>query len=222
MICAIVLAAGRSRRMGAQKLLLPLDGQPIIARIVEEVLRGPVDRAIVVIGPDGRGIRTALAGRSVHFVTNPDPESEMLESVRCGWRALAMNRLPVAAYRAENIAAALIVLGDQPGLTAGVIACLVQAFRTTGRGIVAPVHEGRRGHPLLVAARYGEEILTRYDETGLRGLLQAHCEDVLEVAAGTPVVLEDMDEPEDYERLAGLTKTAKPRARPPKDRAGGS
>jgi molybdenum cofactor cytidylyltransferase len=189
MICSIVLAAGRSRRMGAQKLLLSLSDRPVIARIVDEALRSPVDRVFVIVGPDGGLIAEALAGRRVDLIINPDPEAEMLSSVRCGLRAMP-----------EDCEAVLVVLGDQPGVTAEVVAALVQAFQTSGRGIATPIHKGRRGHPLMFAMRYREEILNRYDDVGLRGLLHAHPEDVCEVEFPAPNVIDDMDLPEDYER----------------------
>ena len=189
MICSIVLAAGRSRRMGAQKLLLPLGDRPVIARIVDEVLCSPVDRVFVIVGPDGGQIAEALAGRRVEFITNTDPEAEMLSSVRCGLRAMP-----------EDCTAVLVVLGDQPGVTADVVAALVQAYKTSGRGIAMPTHNGRRGHPLLFAMRYRDEILNHYKDVGLRGLLHAHPEDVCEIEFPTPNVIDDMDLPEDYER----------------------
>jgi molybdenum cofactor cytidylyltransferase len=189
MICSIILAAGRSRRMGAQKLLLPLGDRPMIARIVDEALRAPVDRVFVVVGPDGARIAEALAGRQVEFVTNPAPGAEMLSSVRCGLRAMP-----------EDCDAVLAVLGDQPGVTADVIAAIVQAFHASGRGIVAPLYIGKRGHPLMFAMHYRDEILNHYDDIGLRGLIHAHPEDVCEVEFSTPNVMDDMDFPEDYER----------------------
>jgi len=185
----MILAAGQSRRMGAQKLLLPLGDRPVIARIVDEALRSPVDRVYVIVGPDGSHIADVLAGRRIEFVTNPDAEGDMLSSVRCGLRAMP-----------EDCNAVLVVLGDQPGVTADVIAMLVQAFQTSGRGIVVPIHSGRRGHPLLLAMHYRGEILNRYQDVGLRGLLYAHPEDVFEVEVATPNVIEDMNLPEDYER----------------------
>jgi molybdenum cofactor cytidylyltransferase len=167
--------------MGAQKLLLPLGDRPVIAHIVDEVLRSPVDRVFVIVGLDGARVAEALAGRRVEFATNPDPEGEMLTSIRCGLRAMP-----------EDCAAVLMVLGDQPGVTADVIA--------SGRGIVAPIYKGKRGHPLLFAMRYRDELLNQYDDVGLCGLLRAHPEDVFEVEIPAPSVIEDMDLPEDYER----------------------
>ena len=192
MICALILAAGRSRRMGTQKLLLPLAGKPVIARIVDEVLRSPVAQVFVVTGGDGDRIAEALAGRRVNFVANPDTEGEMLGSVRCGLTALP-----------ETCEAVLVVLGDQPAITAEIITLLVQTFHATGSGIVVPVHRGHRGHPLLLAMRYREEILTHYDHTGLRGLLEAHPGDTREVDVTSPGILEDLDVPADYWRMAG-------------------
>jgi molybdenum cofactor cytidylyltransferase len=187
MISAIILAAGRSRRMGAQKLLLPIAGQPLVARIVEAVLGSVVERVVVVVGSDAEQVRAALGGHAVRFVMNPNPEGEMLSSVRCGLRALP-----------ADTSAVLVVLGDQPYLSANVINRLVTAFHTTARGIVAPTHAGRRGHPLLFAAGYRDEILAHYDQVGLRGLLLAHPEDVAEVEVAAAGILEDIDLPEDY------------------------
>ena len=194
MICAIVLAAGRSRRMGVQKLLLPIHGEPLIARVVDEVLGSPVDRVFVVVGADATGITAALAGRRVSIVCNPAVEGEMLSSVRCGLQALP-----------PDCDAVLVVLGDQPGISRSVMAQLADAFLTGPHVIVVPVYHGQRGHPLLFAMRYRDEILRAYDSVGLRGLLQAHPDEVCEVPVGLPGVLEDLDLPEDYRRLQQRT-----------------
>jgi len=82
----------------------------------------------------------------------------MLYSVRCGLTAVP-----------EQSEAVLVALGDQPGITAGVVAELIASFHATGRAIVVPTYKGRRGHPLLFATHYRSEILTRYEGRGLRG-----------------------------------------------------
>ena len=188
MIGAIVLAAGRSRRMGTQKLLLPFGDRPLIARVVDEVLSSPVDRTLVVTGPDGDAIRMALAERPVTSVINPDPEGEMLGSVRSGLRALP-----------AGCDAVLVLPGDLPGLDAEVVARLVEARKQTGRGLVMPVWNGRRGHPLLISTDYRDEILNQYEGVGLRGLLSAHPGAVAEVSVDSPALFEDMDVPDDYQ-----------------------
>jgi molybdenum cofactor cytidylyltransferase len=191
MISAIILAAGQSRRMGAQKLLLPVSGRPMITRITDEVLKSSVDRTVVVIGTDPR-IAHALAGRPLTLVMNPDPASEMLASIRLGLRAIPA---PCSAI--------ILVLGDQPGLSATTIDALIAASQPASPGIIVPTCAGRRGHPLLFSARYRDQILTEFDATGLRGLLHAHPDDIMELPLDEPAILEDIDLPEDYQRLAG-------------------
>jgi len=189
MICAIVLAAGRSTRMGAQKLLLPFDGQTVIRHIVDEVAGSPVDRIVVVTGADTDAVSRSLDGHEVRIVRNPDPHAEMLSSVRCGLSAAP-----------ADCEAVLIVLGDQPSIRREWIAELIGAFGSEGRGIVVPVYEGHRGHPMVITTRYRDEILTAYDDAGLRGFLDAHDDDVYRHPAHTSAVLEDMDYPADYLR----------------------
>ena len=189
MIGAIVLAAERSRRMGAQKLLLPLGGQPIIARIVDSVLKSSVGEVCVVVGSDAEAIKSVLAGRKVQFVFNPDPQADMLRSVRCGLRVLP-----------EDCEAVLVVLGDQPGVTSDLIDALIQKFRAGQHAIIVPRCRERRGHPLLFAARFRDEVLTHHESVGLQGLLAAHPQQVGEIEVASAEMLVDMDTPEDYER----------------------
>jgi len=189
MICAIVLAAGQSRRMGVQKLLLPLGSKTVIAHVVDEVLRSTLGAVYVVVGCEATRITEALTGRRVTFVTNPDTEGDMLSSVRCGLQALP-----------PQCKAAMVVLGDQPAITSALIDAMVRAFAETDKGILAPLYGGKRGHPILFSVRYRDEILERYDAVGLRGLLHAHSDDLLELRVANPGVLSDMDRPEDYQR----------------------
>jgi molybdenum cofactor cytidylyltransferase len=193
--CAVVLAAGRSRRMGegVQKLLLPLGGTTVIGRVVDALLDSDVEQVIVVAGPDGP-LAGALAGRPVTVVRNPDPDADMLSSVRCGLRALP-----------QHCDAVLVALGDQPGLTSVLVNEMLRAFPACGRGILLPTHGGRRGHPLLFSTRYRAEVLTRYEGEGLRGLLRVHPQDVFEMHTPRRAVLDDVDDPADYRRELGRT-----------------
>lgn len=193
MNCAVVLAAGRSRRMGVQKLLLPVAGQAIIVRIVDALAACPaIDRILLVTGRDAPALRECLDGRPVRFVENPDPEGDMLSSVRCGLRAVP-----------EPCAGALIVLGDQPGLSPPLVADLMAAAGDPPDAIVVPTDGTRRGHPVFVPMRYRDEICTRFDGVGLRGLLAAHAGAIREVLIpdSDRCLLDDIDTPEDYERI---------------------
>jgi molybdenum cofactor cytidylyltransferase len=189
MIWAIVLAAGRSRRMGTQKLVLPFGGKALIAHIVDQLLQSKVDRVVcVVAGADAKAITEALGDRKLTAVANPDPAAEMLSSVRCGFAALP-----------PECKAALIALGDQPSIAPALVDRLIGQFRSGKWGIVVPFHDGHRGHPILISTTYRNEILSRHDDTGLRGLLDAHEDDVLKLPCDASV-LDDMDYPEDYRR----------------------
>ncbi len=190
MIGAVVLAAGQSRRMGTQKLLLPWSGKPLVAHVVDEVLSSPARPVIVVVGTAGSAIAAALAGRPVTLVTNPDPQSEMLASVRCGLKALR-----------HSCPGALLVLGDQPGLTSDLIGRLVTAFSAAPERIVVPQCGGRRGHPIVVPQRLFPMVLARYDGVGLRGLLAEYPLAVTEVPVANAEALRDIDTPDDYRRL---------------------
>ncbi len=189
MIDAIVLAAGRSRRMGTQKLLLPFAGQTVIGHVVDQALAGQVRRVIAVVADEHGPVASALSNKPVGLVVNPDVEGEMLSSVRVGLRALS-----------ADASAALIVLGDQPSLRGERVRRLIDSFETGNNGIVAPIYNGKRGHPLLIAARYFAELQTCYDDVGLRGLLTAHSGYIGEVAVTDSGLLADMDYPEDYQR----------------------
>ena len=116
MIRAIILAAGRSRRMGTQKLLLPFAGRTVIAHIAARVLAARVQEVLVIVGHDGDRIAEALSGQALTLVPNRGLQSDMLSSVRCGLRAMGKARDGV-----------LVVLGDQPSITTALITQMIDA-----------------------------------------------------------------------------------------------
>ena len=143
MIVAIVPAAGQSRRMGVNKQLLPFAGTTVIGHIVDELLRSRVEEVRVVAGHEVDRLRQELSSRKVGIIVNPDyARSDMLASVRCG-----LAELPAGCR------AVLVALGDQPAIRAELIDAMLDRFSAAGRGIVVPVYEGKRGHPLLLRRR---------------------------------------------------------------------
>lgn len=190
-VAGIVLAAGRSRRMGQQKLLLPLGGQPVIRRIVDTARKGPLDPLIVVTSAQGEAVGHALTGTETILVPNPAEDGDMLSSVRCG-----LTHVPAGC------SAVLVLLGDQPGVTTGLIFQLVEAHERTGASIVVPSYDGTRGHPVLIHLSHRQEIMHEFDGVGLRGLLHSHRDSITEVSVASPELLEDMDLPEDYARIS--------------------
>ena len=190
MVTAIVLAAGESRRMGALKPLLPYGPGSVIQAVVRSLKASPVDRVLVILGHRSGEIAANLAGTGAETLFNPRYPEGMLTSVQAGVAA--------ASPEAEWL---LIALGDQPTLRPETVHALLQEGRNGPRGLVVPSYGNRRGHPLLIHARYRDEIMALEGEGGLRQLFQRHPEEVAYVVVPDPDVLADMDTPEDYRRL---------------------
>jgi molybdenum cofactor cytidylyltransferase len=186
-IWAVILAAGESRRMGTQKLLLPFGETTVVEAVVRTALDSQIDRALAVLGSDRDAIRLKLTPYGVEFAVNEDFKRGMLSSVQTGFRALP-----------ADAEAAVVMLGDQPFLPARVVDAVIEAYRTSGKGIVVPAYRGRRGHPVLIGLEYRDEALSLDPAVGLRQLLIAHPDDVFEAEVDDTNILRDLDLPEDY------------------------
>ena len=188
MIAGVVLAAGFSRRMGRQKLLLQLQGKPVVRWAVER-LAPHVEDLVVVTGQDDAPIREALAGLAVRFAVNPAPQAGQGSSIAVG----------VAALKPWT-RAVLIALGDQPRLPDAVVPALVEALARSGKAIVAPVYRGTQGNPVLFSAVVFAELRALTGDTGARAVVAADPARVERVALDLPMP-PDVDTPEDYARL---------------------
>ena len=184
---AIILAAGSSTRMGTQKLLLPYHNSTMIETVIDNVLDSRVEKVMVVLGNDSDEIIRVIGQKPVKYCYNPHPEKGMLSSVLCGFHALP-----------EQANAALVYLGDQPDIPPVITDTIIGAYNENLRGIVIPVHNHRRGHPLLVDLKYRKEIDKLDLEKGLRSLMHLFSQDVLEVEVDEPGILVDIDTREDY------------------------
>jgi molybdenum cofactor cytidylyltransferase len=189
LITAIVLAAGLSRRMGRAKLLLPLQGGPVIRITVERVLAAGIERVVVVTGPEPCGLTEALAELTVTLVVNPSPEAGQASSIRIGIKALP-----------HETRAALIVLGDQPFLPPSVIPSLLAARRSAATPIVAPRYKDGRGNPVLFDSEMFPELLELSGDQGARSIIERDPERLSLVDFDFPMPA-DVDTPEDYGRL---------------------
>ena len=188
MIAGVVLAAGFSRRMGRQKLLLQLQGKPVVRWAVER-LAPHVEDVVVVTGQDDAPIREALAGLAVRFAVNPAPQAGQGSSIAVG----------VAALKPWT-RAVLIALGDQPRLPDTVVPALVEALARSGKAIVAPVYRGTQGNPVLFSAVVFAELRALTGDTGARAVVAADPARVERVPFDLPMP-PDVDTPEDYARL---------------------
>lgn len=188
MIAGIVLAAGRSRRMGEPKPFLRLGGFTFLERAVRALRDGGCD-PVWVVAADER-VAEAAAALGARVALNPEPDSEQLHSLRIGLRTLP----------ADAEAAAVLPV-DIP--EADAVRAVVDAFRATRAPVVVPAREGKHGHPVLFARATWPELLGAELPDGARTVVHAHAHDRVEVpVAALP---NDVDTPDDLRRLRERT-----------------
>jgi molybdenum cofactor cytidylyltransferase len=181
-IAAVVLAAGRSTRFGANKLVAELGGKPIVRWVVEAALGSTASPVLVVTGHQHAQTRGALTGLDVVFVHNPDYAQGLSTSLKAGIAAV-----PPA------VAGALVLLGDMPQIATAHLDRLIVAFRDESGAVVVPTHAGKRGNPVLWPRAYFEDMLRLKGDAGAKRLLAAHASRVREVDLGTGAIFLDVD-----------------------------
>jgi molybdenum cofactor cytidylyltransferase len=186
-VAAVVLAAGRSTRMGGpNKLLADIARRPLVRIAAEEALASRAKLVIVVTGHQREQVETALAGLPVQFVHNPDFADGLGTSVRAG----------IAAVPADADGA-IVCLGDMPQVDAGLIDRLIAAFDPDqGALVVMPTFEGRRGNPVLWSRRFFPDLTAIEGDVGARHLIGRYSEAVVEVPLAGKAALVDVDTPE--------------------------
>lgn len=188
-VAAIILAAGESRRMGCAKLLLPLGEHTIIEQTVDNFVNSKVDRVIVVAGCRAEVIANALKSQPITMVENPIYSRGISTSIIAGLGAVGGG--------ARGI---IIALGDQPFVDSPTIDHLVEAFRTHGnnKGIIIPVCQGKRGHPIIFSRKYIDELRSITGDIGGRQVVDKHPDDILEVPVDCEGINIDIDVMKDY------------------------
>ena len=191
-VAVLVLAAGRSTRMGGpNKMLADANGAPLVVHAVKAALESQAVEIVVVLGHMAdqvrAGIENAIPGRSrLRFVTNPDFVDGLSTSVRTGIGALS-----------SNVDAAIVQLGDMPGVGAGLLNRLIAAFSPVeGRAICVPTVGGKRGNPVLWARRFFPEMATLSGDSGAKHLIGEHADLVCEVEMTGEAAITDIDTPE--------------------------
>ncbi|HTR88232.1 MAG TPA: molybdopterin-binding/glycosyltransferase family 2 protein [Reyranella sp.] len=187
----LVLAAGRSTRMGGpNKLLADAEGQPLVVHAVKAALASQAVEVVVVLGHMAEQVRAAISaavptGR-LRYVTNPDFADGLSTSVRTGIAALD-----------KDVDAAIVQLGDMPGVNAGLLDRLMAAFSPVeGRSICVPTVNGKRGNPVLWDRRFFAEIAKVAGDTGAKHLIGEHADLVCEVEMAGEAAITDIDTPE--------------------------
>lgn len=204
-VAAVVLAAGRSTRMGGpNKMLADLGGKPLVRHAVEAALASSARPVIVVVGHQGAEVGAALAGLAVTLVENAAYADGLSSSIRAGIEAV-----PAASD------GALIMLGDMPEVDAGLIDRLIAAFdpahgaQAHGAQVVVPSGDGRRGHPVLWARRFFADLVRLSGDTGARDLITANADSVAEVAVSGASAFNDIDTPHALDRARTTLDTAR-------------
>lgn len=185
---AVVLAAGGSTRMGRAKALLPLPGgPPALARVVAACRGGGCDPILVVAGAEADVVGAAARAAGAAVVENGAWQRGRSTSVKA-----ALPHLPPGAP------GILLFPVDHPLVEAPLVLSLLAAFAADPSAeVVVPVHGGRRGHPVVLAARLFPEIAALGDDQPLREVVRREGRRVVEVAAATDSVLRNLDRPED-------------------------
>lgn len=197
LISAIILAAGRSTRMGRPKMLLPWGETTILGKVIWTIQQAGLSRIIVVTGGDRENVEKLVKSMDVELVFNENYENgEMLSSLQCGLNHLA--RSTFGKEQQPCTEAALICLGDQPQIKSNVVLSVIQEYSKPGIGLVVPSINFHRGHPWLISSRYWEEILKLRRPNTPRDFLNAHSEDIRYIEFDDSSLLADVDTIDDY------------------------
>jgi molybdenum cofactor cytidylyltransferase len=191
---AIVLAAGLSSRMGTSKMKLPWVGErSILQHVIDQLIKSRIDHITVVTGHEAREMRNHIKYMGVEDVFNKDYKTgEMLSSIKTGLSAMP-----------ANIAAALIVLGDQPRIQPKTIYQVMSAYAEGENDLIVPSFQMKRGHPVLIGRRYWNEILNLSEDGSLRDVMNAHASRIHYVNIDNDSILRDVDTPQDYREERG-------------------
>jgi molybdenum cofactor cytidylyltransferase len=187
---AIVLAAGASLRMGRPKALLRIGEETFVQHIVSQLHSAGLHDIVIVLGADAEGIRNSLSWFSGTIVINGDWKQGQLTSVIAG----------LDGFSHHHLDGVLVCPVDRPLITHTLINDLLKAFQESGKGIVVPVFQGRRGHPTVFSSTVFDELRAAPLNVGARHVVRNHPNDVHELTTSEGGVLINIDTPKDYEK----------------------
>jgi len=198
MVPAIILAAGRSSRMGEPKALLPIGvgGPSFVSRLTAVFLEGGAADVIVVARPDdpalaGEVERIAAAGAAVRLVVNEHPDRGQLSSLLVGLNAADK----------PGVTGVLVSPVDAPMILAASVRTLLGEFLSRHALIARATHQGRHGHPVIFARRLFDDLRRADPSVGAKDVVRRNASAVIDVRLDDPGVVQDIDGPDDYARL---------------------
>jgi len=189
LIVAVVLAAGRSTRMGRPKQLLPVRGRPMLGEVLEILRKTKVDEIVVVLGASEEEVRRKVRFRKERVVSNPAYADGMSGSLKIG----------LAAAVKAGAEAVMVVLADQPRLRPQTVNQLVDAYIGSKAPVVAPAYHGVRGNPVLFGAALFPQIMKLDGDVGAKAVVEGNRRSMLLVETEDDGVIVDVDTPADYE-----------------------
>lgn len=194
-IPGIILAAGRSTRMGRPKALLPIGGDTFLTRIAATLRAAAIDDVVVVLGHDAQAIAASLEPRDVEarVVVNADYDAGQLSSLVAGLRAVDR----------PGVAAVLVAPVDVPLVSASTVRAVLDRYRATRAPVVRPVRGARHGHPLAIDRALFGAVFAADPSVGLKPIVRAHASPAGEVEVEDEGAFRDIDTPEDYAAACG-------------------
>lgn len=191
-IVGVVLAAGRSRRMGYPKALLDAGGETFVAHAVGVLRGGGCGRVVVIVPPGADAVADIARAAGAGVLVNPEPDAEQVQSLRLAIRSLA-----------AAVEAVVELPVDYPGVRASTVHALVEAFSRAPAPVMVSTCGGKHGHPTLFAREAWPELLRPELAEGARTVVHAHARagTLCEVPVDDPGTLADVDTPADYDRL---------------------
>ena len=174
----IILAGGSSRRMGKNKLLMELEGKPIINWVVENVVSSKLNDILLVYGE--YDIKT-----DIKKVYNSLHEEGMSTSIKAGLRG----------FKGDGV---MLILGDMPYVSCAIINKIVEAFESSNKSIIVPLHNGKKGNPVLIGCKYFEHLMNNKGDKGAREIIANNQDDILWVEVDHDGIFIDIDDEKSY------------------------
>jgi molybdenum cofactor cytidylyltransferase len=193
MLAAVILSGGASRRMGSPKALLSYQGRPFLEHLLDVAHHPKIGLRRIVLGADLVPIAKEVNLAPDELVINEQWEKGQLSSIHAALRSLPA--------QTDGI---ILLLIDHPLISAALVGELIDSFYGSGKSIVLPVYEGRRGHPVIFSSALYQELMNAPFETGARSVVWAHASDVQVVQTGEEGCVLDLNDPDTLQKALGV------------------
>ncbi len=193
MLAAVILSGGASRRMGSPKALLPYQGRPFLEHLLDVARHPKIGLRRVVLGADAEPIAKEVNLALDEIVINEQWEKGQLSSIHAALRSLPA--------QTDGI---ILLLIDHPLISSVLVAELIDGFYNTGKSIVLPVYDGRRGHPIIFSSALYQELMNAPLETGARSVVWAHAGDVQVVQTNEEGCVLNLNDPDTLRKALGV------------------